>query len=141
MLLLSCDVEILVWDSCSVVSSPSCERVHRQTVTTSHHTSVSCFVHVSVRLDGHGAITSSSGASPHTEAPRPPSLPCQRYDAAPSVHHTLRRTLRHYILVALGCAITSRQTAWVSMATVLTKRKKTFECERGIFGICKTYLH
>ena len=41
MPLCSCAVEIVWWDCCPVTCSPSCERLHRQTVDPCHHPPVS----------------------------------------------------------------------------------------------------
>ena len=53
LLLYSCAVESVLWDSCSVTRSPSCERLHRQTdnpLPPPHLCRL--FVHVSVWWDG-----------------------------------------------------------------------------------------
>ena len=111
-------------ESCPVPRSPSCARLHRQTVKP-------CVVSSSTYLFGwtdHGSVTASSGANPQTEAPRPSSVPCHEYDA-PSVDHC--------IPVALEMCFTCKQWSfWKSplallhvktrgslAATVLTERK------------------
>ena len=105
----------MLWESCPVTRSPSCGRLHRQTVKPLPPPT--CVVSSSTYLFGwtdHGTVTASSGANPQTEAPWP-SLPCRRHDGAPSLYHTLRRTLRHCIPVALEMCFTCKQRSFGSL--------------------------
>ena len=88
MPLYACAVGCVLWESCPVTRSPSCGRLHRQTVRPLPPPT--CAVSSSTYLFGWtdpGAVPDSNGANPQTDAPRSSSLPCQRYDGAPSVYH------------------------------------------------------
>ena len=72
-----------------------------------------------------GAVTVSSVSNPQTEAPRP-SLPCQNYDGAHSVYHTLRQSATAFLwpwrcatransgALEVSTGPLPHETAWVS---------------------------